>query len=108
MAWISPGRFIYSRGVEDSPMLASNRWDLKVDDQAGASRGKPCRLTDWSGFMVWKMSATADGKHLAHLRGTYYQPIFAAELAEVGQRAAVRPERIHQHAGRVDAGFARS
>jgi eukaryotic-like serine/threonine-protein kinase len=86
IAWISPGRFIYSRGVEGSPVLASNLWDLKIDNKTGTSRGNPRRLTDWSGFLVWKMSATADGRQLAYLRGTYYQPIFVADLADGGMR----------------------
>ncbi len=89
--WIYPGRFIYSRGVEDSPVLASNLWELRVDDITGAPRGKPHRLTDWSGFLVWGMSATSDGKHLSFLRGTYYRPIHLAEITDNGTVLKSRP-----------------
>ena len=82
--WISPGRFIYSRWSEPGSGLAANLWELKVDEQTGKPIGKPQRLTDWSGFGVWGLSATADGKHLAFLRGTYHQPVFVADLASNG------------------------
>jgi hypothetical protein len=84
--WTSPRRLVYSRAVEASPVLASNLWELKLDDKTGVPRGKPRRLTDWSGFLVWRMSATVDGKHLAFLRGTYYQPLFVGELTGNGNR----------------------
>jgi serine/threonine protein kinase/Tol biopolymer transport system component len=86
LAWINPGRLIYSRGVEGSSVVASNLWELNVDDVTGVPRSKPRRLTDWSGFLVYDISATSDGKHVAFLRGTYYQPLFAGDLADNGNR----------------------
>jgi Tol biopolymer transport system component/DNA-binding winged helix-turn-helix (wHTH) protein len=86
MEWTPPGRLIYSRGVEGSTVLASNLWELKVDDSTGAPRGKPRRLTDWSGFLVFGMTTTADGKHLAFMRGTYFQPVLLGDLADGGSR----------------------
>jgi serine/threonine protein kinase/Tol biopolymer transport system component len=91
--WINPGRLVYSRGVEASAVLASNLWELRVDDASGVPQSKPRRLTDWSGFLVSELSATADGKQLAFFRGTYYQPIFAADLADNGNRV-VNPRRF--------------
>jgi len=86
LAWINPGRLIYSRGVEGSSVVASNLWELNIDEATGAPRSKPRRLTDWSGFLVYDISATSDGKHVAFLRGTYYQPLFAADLTDNGNR----------------------
>ena len=82
--WTGPRRLIFSRWVEGSPVLASNLWELKVDSQSRSPQGKARRLTDWSGFAVAGMSATSDGRHLAFSRMTYYQPIFAADLANGG------------------------
>jgi hypothetical protein len=82
--WTGPDPIIFSRGVEGSPVLASNLWEQKVDDRTGTPQGRPHRLTDWSGFLVRGISATADGKHLAFLRGTYNQPMFVADLANNG------------------------
>ena len=84
--WTGPGRVIYSRGVEGSSVLAANLWEQKVDDETGTPQSKPRRLTDWSGFLIWNISATADGKQLTFLRGTYYQPVFVADLASSGSR----------------------
>jgi len=95
ITWIRPGRLVYSRAVEASSVLASNLWELKVDDTSGSPRSKPRRLTDWSGFLVFGLSATADAKQLAFLRGTYYQPIFVADLADNGNRL-VNPHRFTQ------------
>ena len=84
--WTSSERLIYSRYVDGSPVLAMNLWELKVNSKSGNPEGKPRRLTDWSGFAVMGMSATSDGKHLAFRRGTYYQPIFVADLANTANR----------------------
>jgi eukaryotic-like serine/threonine-protein kinase len=84
--WIRPGRFIFSRAVEGSPVLASNLWELNVDAETGIPRGKERRLTDWSGFLVFGMSAAANGKQLAFLRGTYQAPVLIADVADDGKR----------------------
>jgi eukaryotic-like serine/threonine-protein kinase len=84
--WIRPDRFIFSREVKGSAVLASNLWELKVDARTGAPRGRERRLTDWSGFFVFGMSAAADGKQLAFLRGTFQAPVFVADMAENGKR----------------------
>ena len=84
--WISPGRLIFSRWGDPNSVLSANLWDLKVDPKTGKPLGKPRRITDWSGFGVWRLSGTADGKHLAFLRGTYHQPVYVADLASNGNR----------------------
>jgi Tol biopolymer transport system component/predicted Ser/Thr protein kinase len=80
--WVSPGRLIYSRVVEGSDGQSNDLWDLKVESSTGTPQGSPRRLTDWSGFLVDYMSATADGKHLAFLRSTYHQSVFVGDLAD--------------------------
>ena len=92
--WISPGRLVYSRWVGEADIHQTyNLWELKVDDKNGAPQGKPRRLTDWSGFFVSNLSATADGKHLAFLRGTSHSSVFAGELANNGTRL-LNPHRL--------------
>ena len=46
-AWVSPGRFVYSRGRSVAETF--NLWELEVDDKNDAPKGRPRRLTDWSG-----------------------------------------------------------
>jgi len=80
--WTSPQRLIYSRYIENSTdYYSANLWDLKVDAKNGVPQGKPRRLTDWSGFGVEGLSATADGKHLEFLRGTSHEAVFVGDLA---------------------------
>jgi eukaryotic-like serine/threonine-protein kinase len=91
--WISPGRLVYSHRVPESTVQTYDLWELKVDDKNGTPQGKPRRLTDWSGFWVVRMSATADGKHLAFLRGTSHASVFVGDLASNGTRL-VNPHRL--------------
>lgn len=86
-AWVSPDRLVYSRNDESyaSGYSAGNLWDLAVDD-SGTPRSKPRKLTDWSGFWLIELHATADGKHLEFLRGTSHGSVFVGELTSGGNR----------------------
>jgi len=79
--WTAPGRLIYTRHIESSTdEYSANLWDLKADAENGAAQGKPHRLTNWSGFRVGGLSATADGKHLEFLRGADHEAVFVGDL----------------------------
>ena len=85
-AWVSSGRLIYSQQGEgySSDYSADNLWELRLDPKRGGPQGAPRRLTDWSGFSVAGLNATADGKHLAFLRSTHHHSVLAAELTNRG------------------------
>ena len=85
-AWIPSGRFIYSQSAVPGTAESDNLWELRVDDRNGTPQGKARRLTDWSGFSVYGFSATADGKRLAFLRGSYRVAVFVGDLADNGRR----------------------
>jgi Tol biopolymer transport system component len=91
--WISPGRLVYARGVREASIQTYNLWQLKVDDKNGTPKGNPRRLTDWSGFFVYGLSSTADGKHLAFVRGTSHASVFVGDLANNGTRL-LNPHRL--------------
>ena len=61
LAWIAPGRLIYSRSTQRGAARAGDLWDLIVDEEDGVPHGKSRRLTDWSGYSIHNLSATADG-----------------------------------------------
>ena len=84
--WILPGRLVYARWVRSAIVTTYNLWELKVNGKNGAPEGKPRRLTDWSGFWVFNLSAMADGKHVAFLRGTSHASVFVGDLASNGTR----------------------
>jgi len=91
--WTSSGRFIYSRNIEFGSAQSDNLWELKVDGKNGRPQGKGRLLTDWSGFAVYSLSATADGKQLAFLRGTDHSSVFVGDLANKEGRL-VNPRRL--------------
>jgi eukaryotic-like serine/threonine-protein kinase len=80
-AWISSGRFIYSRNTEVGSAESDNLWELRVDSTNGIPRGRARQLTDWSGFSVYSFSATADGKQLVFIRGNDHASVFVGDLA---------------------------
>jgi serine/threonine protein kinase/Tol biopolymer transport system component len=85
MTWITGGRFIYSRSTQRAAARAGDLWELNVDEQ-GVPHGKPRRLTDWSGYSMDDLSATADGKRLAFLRNTHHASALVGDLAAGGAR----------------------
>jgi Tol biopolymer transport system component len=93
LAWIAPGRLIYSRSTQRGSARAGDLWELSVDQTRGAPHGKPRRLTDWSGFSIHHLTATADGKRLAFLRSTHHASAYVGDLAGNGNRL-VNPYRL--------------
>jgi serine/threonine protein kinase len=79
--WTPSGRFIYSRNTERGSSESDNLWELHVNADNGTAQGKARQLTDWSGFSVYSLSATADAKHLAFLRGNRHATVFVGDLA---------------------------
>jgi serine/threonine protein kinase len=93
--WLPDGRAVYSR-LEPPPNHAGtdmNLWEIKTDLGSGHAVGKPRRLTNWAGFSVTGMSATADGKNLAFLKGIWQFTAYVGEL-EAGGRRLVNPRRL--------------
>jgi serine/threonine protein kinase len=85
-AWIAPGRFIYSRSTQRGSARAGDLWELSVDEEQGVPHGKSRRLTDWSGYSMDDLSATADGKRLAFLRSTHHASALVGDLDRNGIR----------------------
>jgi serine/threonine protein kinase len=86
LAWIAPGRFIYSRSTQRGSARTGDLWELHVDDENGTRHGRARRLTDWSGYSIHHLSVTADGKRLAFLRSAYHASAFVGDLAGNGTR----------------------
>ncbi len=79
--WTPAGRFIYSRNADPGSSQSDNLWELQVNSENGTPLGKPRQLTDWSGFAVYSLSATTDGKQLAFLRGNSHASVFVGDLS---------------------------
>jgi serine/threonine protein kinase/Tol biopolymer transport system component len=93
LAWIAPGRFIYSRSTQRGSARTGDLWELSVDEDHGVPHGKPRRLTDWSGYSMHHLSATADGKRLAFLRSAHHASALVADLSGNGTRL-LNPRRL--------------
>lgn len=86
LAWIEPGRFIYSRSTQRGSAWTGDLWELSVDEEQGIPSGKSHRLTEWSGYSIHHLSATADGKHLAFLRSAHHASALVGDLTGNGTR----------------------
>ena len=93
LAWIAPGRLIYSRSTQRGGARAGDLWELGVDEDNGIPHGKSRRLTDWSGYSIHHLSATADGKHLAFLRSTHHAATLVGDLGGNGTHL-LNPRRL--------------
>jgi serine/threonine protein kinase len=79
--WLPDGRLIYSMAELPPNQSDSNLWTVKVDPDKGERRSEPERLTDWTGFSVEWISATADGKRMVFLKTRNQISIYIAPLA---------------------------
>jgi serine/threonine protein kinase/Tol biopolymer transport system component len=93
VAWIAPGRFIYSRSTQRGSARTGDLWELSVNDENGRPHGKSRRLTDWSGYSIHHLSASADGKRLAFLRTTHHASVLVGNLARDGT-GLLNPRRL--------------
>ncbi len=97
--WIAPGRFVFSRGPEGldidySPDYQSdNLWQAQVDPDTGVMKGPPRRLTDWSGFSIDVLSASANGKRLSFMKSARHGSVYVGDLANNGN-AVVNARRL--------------
>jgi serine/threonine protein kinase len=85
--WLPDGRLIYSVEEPESVVgSACNFWGMRLDERTGKPLEKPRRLTNWSGFCMNSMSATADGKRLAFLRWVGHLTSYMSDLAADDRR----------------------
>ena len=91
--WLSDGRLIYSQPEQPPNQHDDNLWQVRVDPRTGAPAGKPQRITNWVDSHFWGLSATADGKRLAFLRGNPQSDVYVGELEAKGMRLKT-PQRL--------------
>ena len=91
--WLPGNRLVYS-ALEDSPRREDmNLWELSLDSKSAAPRGKPRKITDWSGFVFERLSATADGKRLVFVNDHDQGDVYVGEL-EKGGKEIKTPVRL--------------
>ena len=90
--WVSDNRIILAQ-TQDDPSTLCNLWELQIDLRTGQPHGKPRQLTNWAGFSLDNLSATADGKKLAFRRFTDDGTSYVAELSREGTHITT-PKRV--------------
>jgi serine/threonine protein kinase len=80
LCWLADGRLIYPVAELAPNDDDSNLWEVKVDTVKGEARGNPERLTNWAGFSVGDLNATADGKRLVFMKTHSQNTIYVASL----------------------------
>jgi Tol biopolymer transport system component len=72
---------------------------MKIDTRTGLARGAPKQITNWAGFYIDNMTATADGRRLAFHRYSNRANVYVADLAPGGLRI-MNPRLLTQTDGR--------
>ncbi len=79
--WLSSGHLVLN--LWETPELpTSNLWEIDVDPKAMKPAGKPRRLTNWAGFSVTHLSASADGRRVAITKRSDQSDVFIGELSD--------------------------
>jgi Tol biopolymer transport system component len=96
--WLSSGRLVLNLWeAPDEP--TSNLWEMDVEPKGMRAIGRPRRLTNWAGFSVGSMSASADGRRLVFTKRTDQSDVMVGELVDgnsglVHERHLTTDERI--------------
>ncbi len=91
--WLPDGRVIYSVDEPGAILPTCNFWIMRFDFRTGEITEKPKRLTNWSGFCMSSLTATADGKRLTFLESESHLTSYLADLAAGGTRT-LTPRRF--------------
>lgn len=79
------GTVLFARW-ESPHQMASNLWDLTVDPLSGRPVGQPRRITDWSGFSITYLSASANGQRVSFIRSRPQSDVYLGDLKEKDTR----------------------
>jgi Tol biopolymer transport system component len=86
LSWTPDGRIIYAMDEPGAIGNTCNFWVMRLNLHTGGVIEKPKRVTNWSGFCMADMSATADGKRLVFLGWAGHLSSYIADLAASGTR----------------------
>ena len=90
LAWLADGRLIYAQNEPPPLQLDSNLWSIGLDP-GGHMTGVPVRLTSDAGSVL-SISASADGKRVAYLKGIPQPDVYVAKVQ--GHDTISEPQRL--------------
>jgi Tol biopolymer transport system component len=86
LTWLRDGRILYlvkKRGYSDANC---DLWQQRVDPRTGRAQERPARITNWDGFCIYSLSASADSKRLAFIRELNEMNIGIGDLTATGRK----------------------
>jgi serine/threonine protein kinase len=83
--WLRDGRVLYIVPEPGPPDTNCNLWQQRVDPLHGRALDRPARLTNFAGFCLDSLSASADSRHLAFTRKVSQTNILIGDLATIGR-----------------------
>lgn len=91
LVWLADGRLIFSSREPSHPDVADmNLWTILVRPDSGKVVGKPERLTNWTGFSHYELTASISGKRLVASRYQTKQFTRVADLRADGTASMIR------------------
>ena len=83
--WIPQGYILYSR-LELPAASDSNLWKIPVGSRTGEPERGPTRVTNWAGFRIEGLTASADGKRVTFAKTSEQAQVYVGELEAAGTR----------------------
>ncbi|MGI9071243.1 MAG: hypothetical protein ACR2JB_07975 [Bryobacteraceae bacterium] len=93
MIWLPDGRLLYVGGEQYLHGMSCNLFEARIDNRTGRLAAQPHQLTNWAGFCVTTLSATADGKKLAFNRSSESLTVYTADFGSAKLRLST-PRRL--------------
>ncbi|MGB8590003.1 MAG: protein kinase, partial [Candidatus Acidiferrales bacterium] len=83
LLWMPDGRLIFGffDTIEHSEV---NLWEIKADAQSGQTSGAAVKLTNWTGFVPYDLSASRDGKRLVLIKTHNRDDVYIGDLKDNG------------------------
>ena len=78
-------RLVFAKDEPAPRQRDGNLWEIDLDPVSGQPKGKARRLTDWAGFEIIGLSATADGSRLTFANIRSQDDVFVGELLDGGR-----------------------
>ena len=92
--WLPDGRIIYSLAEPGTVFRDFNLWEILTDIHTGRPRKDPRRLTNWAGFYLKGITASADGKRLLFLRSSFQNSVYVGVLTPSAAPGSFSPRLL--------------
>ncbi len=93
--WVADGRILFTLPEPPPNENDANIWAIEVDLNTGQIRGKPSRVTNWTGFSMDGFSHPAEGKRLMFMKTQQRSVVKITEIRAKDGKAE-SPRRLNE------------